>query len=576
MMKVSDTMSFDGSFTHSMKNELLGLLKTGRVSRINQPYPNELILTIRAQSTNQQLLLSANPTYARVQITKIPYVNPSVPSNFTMILRKHLSGAILTDIKQLDNDRVLRFMFTSRNELGDQTSLCLNVEIMARHSNIILIDEANDKIIDAIKHVGSDVNRYRILLPGATYINPPKQDLQDPFVKTEFEDIDHLIREYPNIDVLANGLKKIIQGLGNDTSLALANYLHRDSNATANFHNFFEQFNSPKPTFSHIANNKINFTAFPYPGTQKDKHYSTLSELLDAYYASRAQRDRVREQGAVLIQVVKKQLKKNRTKLKRLNRDMKETDNANEYRVKGEILTAYLNKVERGMTSIELPNYYDQNNLLTIALSNQQSPSENAQRYFKKYQKLKNAVKYLTEQIKLTRAEIDYFENIQSQIELAKPEDLVDIRYELEQGHYLKDHEHNNKKKKAKRRKINKPEVFEASDGTEILVGKNNLQNERLTMHTADKRETWLHTKNIPGSHVIIRSFDPSDQTITEAATLAAYFSKARDSTKVPVDFTKVKHVRKPNGTKPGYVIYDNQQTVLVDPSEDIVSQLQK
>jgi predicted ribosome quality control (RQC) complex YloA/Tae2 family protein len=576
MMKVSDTMSFDGSFTHSMKNELLGLLKTGRVSRINQPYPNELILTIRAQSTNQQLLLSANPTYARVQITKIPYVNPSVPSNFTMILRKHLSGAILTDIKQLDNDRVLRFMFTSRNELGDQTSLCLNVEIMARHSNIILIDEANDKIIDAIKHVGSDVNRYRILLPGATYINPPKQDLQDPFVKTEFEDIDHLIREYPNVDVLANGLKKIIQGLGNDTSLALANYLHRDSNTAANFHNFFEQFNSPKPTFSHIANNKINFTAFPYPGTQKDKHYSTLSELLDAYYASRAQRDRVREQGAVLIQVVKKQLKKNRTKLKRLNRDMKETDNANEYRVKGEILTAYLNKVERGMTSIELPNYYDQNNLLTISLSNQQSPSENAQRYFKKYQKLKNAVKYLTEQIKLTRAEIDYFENIQSQIELAKPEDLVDIRYELEQGHYLKDHEHNNKKKKAKRRKINKPEVFEASDGTEILVGKNNLQNERLTMHTADKRETWLHTKNIPGSHVIIRSFDPSDQTINEAATLAAYFSKARDSTKVPVDFTKVKHVRKPNGTKPGYVIYDNQQTVLVDPSEDIVSQLQK
>ncbi|MCH4165092.1 MAG: NFACT family protein [Lentilactobacillus diolivorans] len=569
-------MSFDGSFTHSMKNELLGLLKTGRVSRINQPYPNELILTIRAQSTNQQLLLSANPTYARVQITKIPYVNPSVPSNFTMILRKHLSGAILTDIKQLDNDRVLRFMFTSRNELGDQTSLCLNVEIMARHSNIILIDEANDKIIDAIKHVGSDVNRYRILLPGATYINPPKQDLQDPFVKTEFEDIDHLIREYPNVDVLANGLKKIIQGLGNDTSLALANYLHRDSNTAANFHNFFEQFNSPKPTFSHIANNKINFTAFPYPGTQKDKHYSTLSELLDAYYASRAQRDRVREQGAVLIQVVKKQLKKNRTKLKRLNRDMKETDNANEYRVKGEILTAYLNKVERGMTSIELPNYYDQNNLLTISLSNQQSPSENAQRYFKKYQKLKNAVKYLTEQIKLTRAEIDYFENIQSQIELAKPEDLVDIRYELEQGHYLKDHEHNNKKKKAKRRKINKPEVFEASDGTEILVGKNNLQNERLTMHTADKRETWLHTKNIPGSHVIIRSFDPSDQTINEAATLAAYFSKARDSTKVPVDFTKVKHVRKPNGTKPGYVIYDNQQTVLVDPSEDIVSQLQK
>lgn len=182
-MKVSDKMSFDGSFTHSMRNELASILKTGRVSKINQPYPNELILTIRAKSKNQQLLLSANPTYARVQLTKIPYVNPSVPSNFTMIMRKHLSGAILTNIEQLDNDRVLRFLFTSRNELGDQTELCLVVEIMARHSNIILVDQKTNKIIDAIKHVGSDVNRYRILLPGATYINPPKQDVQNPFKK---------------------------------------------------------------------------------------------------------------------------------------------------------------------------------------------------------------------------------------------------------------------------------------------------------------------------------------------------------------------------------------------------------
>lgn len=566
-------MSFDGSFIHSMKQELTALLQTGRVSRINQPYPNELILTIRAHGKNHQLLLSANPTYARIQVTKIPYVNPAVPTNFAMIMRKHLNGAILTEVHQLDNDRVLQLGFTGRNELGDQTKLNLIVEIMARHSNIILISRSDNRIIDAIKHVGSDVNRYRLLLPGATYINPPKQDLQNPFVKTSFNDIAQLIKDYPNVDVLAGALQKTIQGLGKDTAKALAQALHKDTHVEENFKAFFEQFNSPKPTLSHIGNNKINFTAFPYPDTDKNEFYPTLSDLLDAYFATRAQRDRVREQGAVLIQVVKKQLKKNRTKLKRLKKDLKETENADEYRVKGEILTTYLNKIQRGMTAIELPNYYENNAPIKIKLSNQQSPSENAQKYFKRYQKLKSAVKYLNEQIHLTQQEIDYFESIQSQIELAKPEDLVDIRYELEQGHYLKDHEQH-KKKKNKRRKINKPEKFVSSDGTEILVGKNNLQNERLTMHTADKRETWLHTKNIPGSHVIIRSFDPSQETIDEAAALAAYFSKAQQSTKVPVDYTRVKNVRKPNGTKPGYVIYDSQQTVLVDPDEKLVNQL--
>ncbi|WP_149315814.1 NFACT RNA binding domain-containing protein [Lentilactobacillus buchneri] len=568
-------MSFDGSFTHSMKNELTDLLQTGRISKINQPYPNELILTIRAHGKNQQLLLSANPTYARVQITKVPYVNPSVPTNFTMIVRKHLSGGILSAISQQENDRVLTFTFTARNELGDQTKLDLIVEIMARHSNIILVEQATGKIIDAIKHVGSDVNRYRLLLPGATYIKPPKQDLENPFTMTDFDRVRQLIKDFPNVDVLAENLRKTIQGLGNDTSLALATSLHKDEKVETNFKDFFQKFDSPEPTFSHVAGNKINFTAFPYPGTTKNQTFSTLSELLDAFYASKAQRDRVREQGAVLIQVVKKQLKKNRTKLKKLQRDMKETENADDYRVKGEILTTYLNKVQRGMTSIELPNYYDENKLITIQLSNQQSPSQNAQRYFKKYQKLKNAVKFVGEQIQLTKQEVDYFENIQSQIELADPQDLIDIKYELEQGHYLRDHEQN-KKKKNKRQKINKPEKFVASDGTEILVGKNNLQNEKLTMHTADKRDTWLHTKNIPGSHVIIRSFDPSEKILAEAANLAAYFSKARGSAKVQVDYTKVKNIRKPNGTKPGYVIYDNQTTLFVTPDENLIDQMRK
>ncbi|WP_268913067.1 NFACT RNA binding domain-containing protein [Lentilactobacillus sp. SPB1-3] len=568
-------MSFDGSFTHSMEKELTSLLVTGRVSKINQPYPNELLLTIRAHSKNHTVLLSANPSYARVQITKIPAANPAVPNNFTMVLRKHLSGSILTSVNQLDNDRVLQFHFSGRNEIGDQTSLMLVVEIMARHSNVILVDETTNKVIDAIKRVGSDVNRYRTLLPGSTYVNPPKQDLLNPFTLTNFEMIQKLIIQYPNVDVLAEQLRSTLQGLGNDTSLALAHELHQEGNLADNFKNFFKKFDEPTPVLSELDNNKINFTAFPYPDTVENKTFSTLSELLDAFYASKAQRDRVREQGAVLIAVVRKQLKKNRNKLKNLDKDLKQTEHADSFRIQGEILTTYLNQIERGSNNIELPNFYDDNKPITIQLDNSISPSENAQKYFKKYQKLKNAVKYLHEQIEITQSEVDYFESIQSQIELANPEDLVDIRLELEQEGYLRNHDQHKKAKK-NRQKISKPEKYVSSDGTEILVGKNNLQNEKLTMHTADKRETWLHTKDIPGSHVIIRSFDPSEETITEAANLAAYFSKAQNSTKVPVDYTKVKNIRKPNGTKPGYVIYDNQTTLLIDPDANLVAKLRQ
>ena len=568
-------MSFDGSFLHSVRNELDQLLTTGRISKINQPYPNELILTIRAHGKSQQLLLSANPTYARVQITKIPSVNPDVPSNFTMLIRKYLNGAILKQITQPGNDRVLHFDFTSRNEIGDQIELRLIIEIMARHSNIILIDQKTGKIIDSIKRVNSDVNRYRTLLPGATYVNPPKQDVLDPFSLNDYHLIEDIVSDFPNVDVLANQLRQQIQGLGKDTSLALANKLHLPGKVTDNFQEFFVNFNHPVPTISEVASNKYNYTAFPYPNTLSHEQYSSLSEMLDHFYRDQVQRDRVREKGSVLIHVVKNQLKKNKTKLKKLQKELLETDQADQYRIKGEVLTTYLNQVKRGMTEIELPNFYDNNLPIKISLSNQISPSENAQKYFKRYQKLKNAITYLTEQIQNTEAEINYFENIQAQIELANPEDLQEIRYELEQQGYLRNHEQHQKNKK-RRHKVNKPEKFIASDGTEILVGRNNLQNEQLTLHFADKRDTWLHVKDLPGSHVIIRSFDPSEQTLLEAANLAAYFSKARNSTKVPVDYVKVRAIKKPNGTKPGFVIYEGQNNLLIDPDFQLVQKLRQ
>ncbi|NYA63145.1 NFACT family protein, partial [Lactobacillus salivarius] len=253
---------------------------------------------------------------------------------------------------------------------------------------------------------------------------------------------------------------------------------------------------------------------------------------------------------------------------------LKATENADEYRIKGEVLTTYLYQIKRGMTKITLPNFYDNNKEITISLSNQLSPSQNAQKYFKKYQKLKNAVTFVNEQIELTKKEVAYLEEIQTQIELATPADLNDIKTELQQEGYIKKKQQ--KSKHSSRVKINKPESFIASDGTEILVGKNNLQNEKLTLHTAKKTDIWLHAKNIPGSHVIIKSNNPSDETLFEAAMLAAYFSKFRSSANVPIDYVQVKNIRKPNGSKPGFVIYEGQKTLTVTPTEDFVLELRQ
>ncbi|AVK63025.1 hypothetical protein C5Z26_02300 [Lactobacillus sp. CBA3606] len=563
-------MSFDGLFTHAMVTELHENLLNGRITKIHQPYQNELILTIRSNGKNWPLLLSADPTYPRVQVTQIPYVNPAVPTNFAMMMRKYLQGAILTGIKQVANDRVVHFTITTRNELGDAEQLTLIIEIMARHSNVILVDNQTGKILDVIKHVGADQNRYRLLLPGATYIEPPKQDKVNPFIANQ--DFLELVKQYPNQEVLAQQLQQHYQGLGRDSSLQLAADLHQTGDVSAHYQAFLAQFDQPKATLLTLANRKTMFAAGPYPFFgSKTRQFDSLSALLDFYYQDAAQRERVQQQAGNLVRVVRNDLKKNRNKFKKLQQTLVNTKQADELRLKGEILTTYLHEVKRGMTEISLPDYYHDNVPLKIALSNQLSPSRNAQKYFSRYQKQKNAVIYVGEQLTLTQAEIDYLDNVQTQIELATPADITEIREELTQQGYLKARK---TKKKARRRQPIQPQKFVASDGTEISVGKNNRQNDQLTLKTARKSDYWLHTQKIPGSHVIIHSNTPSEQTLTEAANLAAYFSKARDSATVPVDYVQVNRIRKPNGAKPGLVIYEGQKTLYVSPDADLVEAL--
>ena len=555
-------MSFDGFFTHAMVHELDQTLTTGRVARVSQPYPAELIITIRAHRHNHALLLSANPTYPRIQITTIPYNNPAVPTNFTMTLRKYLEGAILHSIEQVGNDRIIKLTFDTRDELGDSQQLVLVSEIMARHSNISLVNHKTDKIIDTIKHVGSDQNRVRLLLPGATFVMPPKQDKLDPYLPNQL--YSDLVRQYQDPRELAHQLQQGYEGLGTDTARDLANRLLASDHLPTAYQQFIQHFNSPDPVI--INDKRKSFMVFPPLNTEEDtlQHYPTLSEMLDNYYAQKAQQDRSKELAGQVIKVIQNELKKDRRKVKKFNQQLADADAADRYRIRGEILTTYLGKLKPGMKEITLPNFYDDNKPLKIKLAPELSPSRNAQKYFTKYDKLKASVAHVNEQMKLTNDEIAYFENIQNQIDLAEPSDIQEIRLELQQQGYIK----GKKQKSKKRRKVrlSKPEQFHTSDGTLVLVGKNNLQNDRLSFKTANKNEIWLHVKDIPGSHVVIRSTDPSEQTILEAAQLAAYFSKGRDSDNVPVDYLPVKRLHKPNGAKPGFVTFTGQKTLYVTP----------
>ncbi|WP_314065555.1 NFACT RNA binding domain-containing protein [uncultured Vagococcus sp.] len=564
-------MSFDGVFTRAMTAELKDKLLNGRLSKIHQPYDNEIMLIIRNQGKNHKLLLSAHPAYARMQLTTVDYQNPATAPNFCMMLRKYLEGAILQKIEQIDNDRIIHFSFSKRNELGDLEDIVLVVELMGRHSTIVLVNHDSKKILDCIKHVGPSQNTYRTLLPGATYVHPPLNDSQsNPFTVKQTRLFELLATAD---DLTGKFFQEHFQGLGFDTATELATRLKaQPTERMKTWYSFWEAIDSkPEPTLS-LFQGKEYFTpiAYDYLGTDRQT-FPSLSELLESYYSGKAERERVKQQAGELIRKIDNEYKKTLSKIKKLERSLGDTENAEEFRQKGELLTTFLHQVERGAKRVTLENYYDENAPITINLREDLSPAQNAQKYFQKYSKLKNGVKIIAAQIEAAKKEATYLESVLSQLEIASPMDIDVIREELVEGKYIR-----LKQKAGQRKKIakSKPEKYQASDGTMILVGKNNLQNDQLTLKTANKHDIWLHAKDIPGSHVIIQSNNPSDETIAEAANLAGYFSKFRLSSSVPIDYVAVRHVKKPNGAKPGYVIYDNQQTIYVTPDKELVERL--
>lgn len=564
-------MSFDGVFTHTIINELSEQLTSGRISKIHQPYDNEVVLVIRAKGKNHKLLLSAHPSYARIQLTEMVYGNPDVPPNFVMMLRKFLDGAILESIKQIENDRIIHFSFSKRDELGDLQNILLVVELMGRHSTIVLLNQETGKILDAIKHVGSSQNSYRSLLPGAEYIAPPAKDQLNPFSVSK-EKVFELLSTADELN--SSYLQQKFQGLGKDTAEEIAFRLNEQPSSKIPVWEAFwkELRNAPTPTLTQ-TDKKEFFTPLAYQTLVGERtSFSSLSELLDAFYSGKAEKDRVKQQGGELIRKIENELKKNQTKLSKLKKTLADTENAEFYRRNGELLTTFMTQVPKGAPSVTLDNYYEENQPVDIKLNPALTPNQNAQKYFQKYQKLKNAVRIVQVQMDQTEQEISYLESVVSQLELASPIDLGIIREELISQGYVK----KQKNKKQKKVQPSKPEVFLASDGDTILVGRNNLQNDQLTLKTAKKTDYWLHAKDIPGSHVIIKNPTPSEGTLYEAALLAAYYSKFRLSAQVPVDYVQVKHVHKPNGAKPGYVIYENQKTLYVTPDEAVIQQLKQ
>lgn len=560
-LKEGYLMAFDGLFTKSMTGELQQLV-TGRISKVHQPNQLELLLHIRAQGKNHKLLISIHPSYSRIHLTATANVNPSEPPMFCMLLRKHIEGGVITEISQYGMDRLIMLKIKAKNEIGDDIERELHVEMMGRHSNVILIDAERTMILDSLKHLPPSVNSYRTILPGQPYIFPPAQEKIDPFAS-----IEELAQTEPS-EIVGN-----FSGFSPLNARELAHRLETAENKVEATKAFLADFSNAEPTGYYIEHDGKSFfsaSSLTHIG-ENGLQFSTLGELLDRMYYAKAERDRVKQQAGDLERWLQNEISKLKLKLKKLKKEQDQAEKRDILQLNGELIMANLHRITKGMKEIEVDNYYNDEKV-TIMLDPRKTPIDNSQRYYSRYQKAKIAVVKTQEQINKTVEDIEYFETLMSQVQQAGISDIEEIREELAEQGFMK------AQKSKKKKKPTKPTVesYVSTSGTPISVGKNNKQNDYVTFKVAAKSDTWLHTKDIPGSHVIIHDNDPDEATILEAATIAAYFSKARESSSVPVDYTEARQVKKPNGSKPGFVIYFEQKTVFVTPDEELVIKLKK
>ncbi|GED70408.1 hypothetical protein BRE01_41100 [Brevibacillus reuszeri] len=567
-------MAFDGVVTRAVARELHKLVG-GRISKIHQPHHSDIVMQVRTQGETVKLLLSANPTYPRLHITTEEFSNPLEAPMFCMLLRKHCEGGMIESISQVGMERIIHIDVRTRDELGDTAVRRIIMEIMGKHSNIILIDPGTGMILDSAMHVTLAISQYRQVTPGRSYISPPSQDKHDPLAATQQQFISTIDWNSGRLD------KQIVDAYTGISPLLAKEIVFRAG--LANRETLWSAFSSVMDDFSQHAyvpnmvetKDKAYFHVVELTHLQAESStpFPTTQALLQAYYEGKALRDTVKQRAHDLIRFVTGERNKNEKKIEKLELTLQYAQEADLFRLYGELMTANMHQMKRGDRELVTVNWYDEaGGSVTIPLDPLKTPSENLQSYYKRYNKAKNSLQVVGEQIEQAKMEIMYLDGLLVQLAHATLKEAEEIREELVEQGYVRDR----KKRGPRKKKETKPEleIYYSTDGTEILVGKNNKQNEYLTNKLAAAYDTWLHTKDIPGSHVVIRAREFSDGTLLEAATLAAYFSRAKQGSQIPVDYTLIKHVKKPSGAKPGYVIYEQQRTLYVTPEENVIRQL--
>lgn len=559
-------MSFDGMFTYAAVEDLRHNLKLGKVEKIYQPQSEQLLFQIHTKQGKRRLFASAAGNHSALYLVDDRPENPINPPVFCMVLRKHLSAARITEIQQYENDRIIEILLETVNELGFSVNKKLIFEIMGKHSNIVLVDMETGKIIDSIKHISIDTNRARQLLPGKLYEYPPSQN-KIPFLEiTEAQMAAITTGELqPERSILSS-----IQGI----SPALAQTI---AETKLDF-----PYDHLQQIIASIAENKtqpvvyidehkkpVEFHITPLSSYERDFeaiHFNSFSEAARWYFQHKASSNTIKQKSTDLLRVVKAHLDKLKLKTQRLNEDLQKAENADKYRLYGELLTANLHLVRPGDSTVTVTSYYDGTSV-TIPLDPKYAPAKNAQSYYKKYGKYKTAVKEKKVQIEETAAEIEYLESVAAFIERAASiEEIEAIRQELIDSGFIRYRKTSNASRKKEKPK---PYTYTTTSGLKVLAGRNNKENDWLTLKKASGADLWFHTKDIHGTHVILftEGREASEQDLFEAAAIAAFHSKGNDSENVPVDYTKVRYVKKPAGAKPGMVIFTHNRTLYVNPA---------
>ena len=568
-------MAFDGITISNIVKELNDTILNGRIAKIAQPENDELLLTIKPAKEQVRLVISASASLPLIYLSRDNKPSPMTAPNFCMLLRKHIANGRIVGISQPSLERIIRFEIEHLDELGDLCRKSLIVEIMGKHSNIIFCNEKG-MIIDSIKHVSAQMSSVREVLPGREYFIPDTMKKENPLDIPEENFTQELLsKPMPVGKAIYNSFtgispvvaEEICHLAGIDSSIP-ASEMSADllSHLYRQFTYFMEQVTESKfsPAIYYEGNEPKEFSSLPLThfSNYQVKSFDSISEVIRTYYSSRDLITRIRQKSSDLRRVVQTALERNRKKYDLQLKQLRDTENRDKYKVYGELIHTYGYNLEDGAKELEALNYYT-NEMIKIPLDPQKTPQENAKKYFDRYNKQKRTFEALSELIKETKDEIDYLESVSKSLDIARSEDdLIQIKEELIESGFIR------RKQSSKKVKItSKPFHYISSDGFHMYVGKNNLQNEELTFHFANGGDWWFHAKKAPGSHVIVKTNGEElpDRTFEEAARLAAHYSKNSGAEKVEVDYVEKKQVKKPNGSKPGFVVYYTNYSMMID-----------